>query len=62
MGVVLPVSRLALSLASMESFQADGRLFDGNGTQPDIVVQPEPEFFLLGGRDPEFERALERLK
>lgn len=33
-------------LASMASFQADGKLFDGHGVQPDKVVQATPEFFI----------------
>lgn len=37
-------------LASMASFQPDGQLFDGNGVQPDKVVEATPEFF-IGGTD-----------
>lgn len=33
-------------LASMASFQADGKLFDGHGVQPDKMVQATPEFFI----------------
>jgi hypothetical protein len=60
--VRLPVSGLSLSLASMASFQASGRLFDGNGTQPDVVVQPNPEYYLVGGRDDVLERAIQMLR
>lgn len=60
-GVRLPISGLALNFASMASFQASGRLHDGNGTQPDVPVHPEPEYFLDGGRDNVLERALELL-
>ena len=34
----------------MVSFQADGRLFDTHGVQPDVHVEPRPEFF-IGGED-----------
>ena len=50
------------SLASMASFQWTGRLYDGNGTQPDILVHPDPEAFLIGGRDNVLERALQILR
>lgn len=33
-------------LASMASFQSDGKLFDGHGVQPDKVVHATPEFFI----------------
>jgi Tol biopolymer transport system component len=58
----LPVSGLSVNLASMASFQLDGRLHDGNGTQPDVLVPPEPGYFLVGGRDNVLERALELLR
>ncbi|REJ82157.1 MAG: hypothetical protein DWQ36_21570 [Acidobacteria bacterium] len=38
--------RLEVRLASMASFRADGRLFDGHGVQPDVVVEPAPEDFV----------------
>jgi C-terminal processing protease CtpA/Prc len=40
---------LTVRLASMISYQADGRLFDGNGIIPDVVVEPEPGYFVGGG-------------
>jgi C-terminal processing protease CtpA/Prc len=58
----LPVSGLSVNLASMASFQLNGRLHDGNGTQPDVLVLPEPGYFLVGGRDNVLERALELLR
>jgi C-terminal processing protease CtpA/Prc len=60
--VTLPVSRIVLSLASMASFQRDGRLFDGHGTQPDVIVLPAPEYFLSNGTDVVLDAAVERLK
>jgi C-terminal processing protease CtpA/Prc len=58
----LPVSGLQMSLASMASFQWNGQLHDGNGTQPDVLVHPDPEYFLAGGRDNVLERALVMLR
>jgi hypothetical protein len=62
MRVELPVSGLSVSLASMASFQRSGRLYDGNGVHPDVLLHPEPEYFLVGGRDTVLERAVEMLR
>ena len=48
--VSLPGLPWRLRLGSMASFQADGRLFDGHGVAPDVVVEPVPEYF-IGGED-----------
>lgn len=61
-GVQLPASGLSLGLASMASFQADGDLHDGHGTEPDLVVHPEPEYFLTGGRDNILEAAIQLIE
>lgn len=50
-----------LRIGSMVSFQANGRLFDGYGVTPDVVVEPVPEYF-IGGRDNVLEAAVERIK
>ena len=60
--VRLPESGLAMSLASMASFQRDGRLYDTHGVAPDIVVHPSPSSFLIGGPDVILERALATIK
>jgi C-terminal processing protease CtpA/Prc len=57
--IVLPFSGLEVLLGSMVSYQRDGRMYDGNGVQPDVLVEPEAEYFLQGGRDNVLERALE---
>jgi len=44
-------SKLELRLSSMASFQSSGKLFEGNGVDPDIAMEPEPEFFIKGGPD-----------
>jgi hypothetical protein len=48
---------ISVRLASMISYQADGRLFDGNGIVPDIVVEPAPGYF-VGGEDTALRRAI----
>jgi C-terminal processing protease CtpA/Prc len=58
---VLSNSHLRIRHASMASFQRSGRLHDGNGTKPDIRVEPDPEFFLKHGRDNQLDLALELL-
>jgi len=45
----------------MASFQADGRLFDGNGVRLDLLVEPVPEYF-IGGRDNVLDEAVTRIK
>jgi hypothetical protein len=60
--ISLPISRLSTTLASMASFQWNGLLYDGHGTPPDVLVQPEPSYFLSGGRDNVLERAVEILR
>jgi C-terminal processing protease CtpA/Prc len=54
-------SNISVSLGSMVSFQANGRLFDGNGVAPDIVVEPEPAYF-VGGRDNVIEQAVDIIR
>ncbi|MFI4896218.1 MAG: S41 family peptidase [Phycisphaerales bacterium JB059] len=55
------VAGLEVRLASMASFQPDGRLYDGNGVRPDVVVERRARDLLRGGGDRQLERALERL-
>ncbi len=59
--VRLGPSGLTLRIASMASFQADGHLFDGRGVEPDLLVEPVPEYF-LGQRDNQLERAIEVIR
>jgi hypothetical protein len=52
----LVVTRLAnsgldLVLSSMASFQSTGLLYDGNGVEPEIPVEPVPEYYLVAGED-----------
>jgi hypothetical protein len=51
----------SLRIGSIASFQADGKLFDGYGVQPDVVIHPNPEYF-IGGRDRVFDEAIKRIQ
>jgi C-terminal processing protease CtpA/Prc len=59
--VSLGETPLVLRIGSMASFQADGRLFDGHGVLPDVVVAPTPEFY-IGGTDQALGEAIKRLR
>lgn len=39
-------SHIRIQLSSMASFQPNGKLYDGNGIQPDIVIEPIPTDFI----------------
>jgi hypothetical protein len=45
----------------MASFQADGKLFDGNGVHPDVAIEPEPDYY-IGGHDNVLAEAVTRIK
>ena len=51
---------LGLRIGSIASFQADGKLYDGNGVLPDVRVEPVPEYY-VGGRDHVLEEAVRRI-
>jgi hypothetical protein len=57
--IVLGATPLRLRIGSMASFQADGKLFDGNGIRPDVLMEPVPEYY-VGGRDNVLEEAIRR--
>lgn len=44
-------SGIRLQLSSMVSYRPDGRLFEGNGVEPDAVCLPEPGDLVTGGGD-----------
>ena len=58
--VALGTTGLRLRIGSMASFQADGRLFDGHGVRPDVIVEPTPDFY-IGGPDNLLAEAIGRL-
>jgi C-terminal processing protease CtpA/Prc len=58
--VILPHSRLTLSLPSWQARGADGRLIEGQGVRPQVRVPLSLEA-LRAGRDEPLERALEGL-
>jgi C-terminal processing protease CtpA/Prc len=39
-------SEIRIYLSRMASFQPNGQLYDGNGIQPDILVEPAPTDFI----------------
>lgn len=39
-------SLINIGLSSMASFQPDGKLYDGNGVQPDVIIEPIPTDFI----------------
>ena len=51
---------LSIRLASMVSYAPDGRLYDGNGIQPDVLV-PIPPTDLIGQTDAQLDAAVEHL-
>lgn len=53
-------SRIKVHLSSMASFQPNGKLYDGNGIQPDIVVEPVPTDF-IGQTDYALETAIRHI-
>ena len=56
----LPNSRLPVKISTMASFQPNGKLYDGNGIQPDIVIKNTLED-ILGQKDSMIEAAVEHL-
>jgi hypothetical protein len=60
-GFRLAHSGIEVSCASMASFRADGRLFDGRGVEVDVPVERAPEDVVTGGGDAQLEAALEVL-
>ncbi len=59
--VLLGATPLRLRIGSMASFQADGKLFDGHGVYPDVLLEPVPEYY-VGGRDNLVEEAVRRIR
>lgn len=57
----LPHSKIRVQLSSMASFRPDGRLFEGNGCEPDLACEPAPGD-LVGLGDAVLQRALESLR
>jgi hypothetical protein len=57
----LPRSGFSVRCASMASFQPNGKLYDTNGVEPDVLVTRPPEYYLQGGKDVILDKALEML-
>lgn len=54
-------SRIKINLSSMASFQPNGKLYDGNGIQPDVILEPVPTDF-IGQTDSVLEAAKNSLR
>ena len=59
--VSLGTTQYRLRIGSMASFQVDGRLFDGNGVEPDVKMESTPEYY-IGGLDNVLETAVKRIE
>ena len=53
-------SRARVRLSSMASFRPNGKMYDGNGIEPDIVVEPIPTDY-IGKTDSVLEAAIKHL-
>lgn len=53
-------SQINIYLSSMASFRPNGKLYDGNGIQPDVVIEPIPTDF-IGKTDSILQAAIQRL-
>jgi len=54
-------SGIRICLSRMASFQPNGKLYDGNGIQPDIIVEPVPTDF-IGQSDTVLEKAVRAIE
>jgi hypothetical protein len=54
-------SHIRIDLSSMASFQPSGELYDGNGIQPDVIVEPIPTDF-IGRSDTVLDTAIRHIK
>jgi len=59
--LILPNSEITILLSSIVSFRPDGKLFDGNGIEVDVMSMPAPGDF-LGHSDAVLDRAVEWIK
>ncbi|MEL6497287.1 MAG: S41 family peptidase [Planctomycetota bacterium] len=56
------IGPIEVRVASMASYQPNGRLYDGNGVSPDVIVEKRPGDVVLGGGDAQLDRAVELLR
>ena len=57
----LPNSKIKLKVSTMLSFQRNGKTLDGNGTEPDLVIEPTLDD-VLGKKDTQLEQLLEHIR
>jgi C-terminal processing protease CtpA/Prc len=53
-------SLIRIQLSSMASFQPNGKLYEGNGIQPDIHIEPTPTDF-IGKTDTVLDAAIQTI-
>ena len=58
---VIPGTPMEVRLSTMVSYLPDGSMYDGQGIEPDIVVEPTPGSF-IGEEDPQLDAAVELLR
>lgn len=54
----LPNSGIRIKISTMISFQRNGKTLDGNGTKPDIEIEPEQDY-IFGKKDNQLEELIE---
>ena len=59
---ILPNSRLTVRLSSIISFQPNGKLFEGEGVTPDLIVEPQFYTDIMGSTDSQLDAAIEYIK
>lgn len=59
--VTLPQSSLRVHLSSIASFRRNGARYDGRGVAPDVVLEPEPAYWLVDGDDNVLGQAVRRI-
>ena len=53
-------SHIKIHLSSMASFQPNGKLYEQNGIEPDIIIHPQPSYF-IGKTDATLDAAIKKL-
>jgi hypothetical protein len=60
--VTLPLSRLKITFTALASLQPNGQAIGVGAVQPDLLVHPEPDYFLARGWDAALEKAIDHIR
>ncbi|HKS06228.1 MAG TPA: S41 family peptidase [Gemmatimonadaceae bacterium] len=60
--VTLPVSQLKVTFTALASLQPNGQAIGVAGVQPEVLVRPEPDYFLARGWDAALEKAIDHVR